>query len=108
MKTSFKPSWQISFTLILFLFGNFCLAQTKLQKAQAAAANYEYSKAIDLYLDCFNTTPAKPEEIRALVNCYSMVEDTKSAESWMAKLVSNDSASTNADILAYAKLLKSN
>ena len=38
-----------------------------------------------------------------------MVGDTKSAESWMVKIsFSKDSASTNADILAYAKLLKSN
>ncbi|MGD0710134.1 MAG: OmpA family protein [Bacteroidales bacterium] len=108
MKTPIKLSWYIAFSILLSVYCTYNFAQTtRLQKAQKAAANFEYSKAIELYTDYFNTTSAKPEEIRELVNCYSMVGDTKSAESWMLKLISSKD-SNNVDILTYAKILKSN
>ena len=50
MKTSIKLIWYIAFSIMLSLFGTYTLAQTRLQKAQTAAANFEYSKAIELYI----------------------------------------------------------
>ena len=89
------------------MFSTHILAQSKLQNAKTAVANFEYSKAIKFYLDYLNTTTAKPDEIRELASCYSMVGDTKSAESWMLKLISaNDT--NKIDYFTYAKLLKTN
>jgi outer membrane protein OmpA-like peptidoglycan-associated protein/tetratricopeptide (TPR) repeat protein len=106
MKKSIRIVSYILFSLMLSAYSTFTFAQTRLQKARTATANYEYSKAIELYVDYFKTTSPQPNDIRDLVNCYSMMGDTKSAESWMAKLISNDSNKT--DILSYAKILKSN
>jgi len=107
MKTYIKLIRYIAFSVVLSMFCTISFAQTSLQKAQTAVANYEYSKAIALYKDYFKTNSPKSNSIRELVNCYTMIGDTKSAESWMLKLVSSKDFS-NDDILNYAKILKSN
>lgn len=107
MKTFIKLIKCVAVSILLSMLCSFAFAQTNLQKAQAAAANYKYAKAIELYTDYFKTTSAKPVTIRELVNCYMMIGDTKSAEDWMLKLISAVDYSS-ADVLTYAKLLKSN
>jgi outer membrane protein OmpA-like peptidoglycan-associated protein/tetratricopeptide (TPR) repeat protein len=117
MKTYIKLLRYFAVSVLLSMICTYALAQTKLQKAQSATANFEYAKAIELYNDYFKTNSGKSAEIRELVNCYTMIGDTKSAENWLLKLISSvDSTKTDiftydysdADVLAYAKMLKSN
>lgn len=107
MKTLYNMSRYIVVSILLSVFCTSVFAQSGLQKAQKAAANYEYSKAIELYNEYLKTPAAKPYAIRDLVNCYMMTGNTKTAEEWMLKLITSNNY-TNADIFTYAKILKSN
>ena len=88
MKTLYNMSRYIVVSILLSVFCTSVFAQSGLQKAQKAAANYEYSKAIELYNEYLKTPAAKPYAIRDLVNCYMMTGNTKTAEEWMATLFS--------------------
>jgi outer membrane protein OmpA-like peptidoglycan-associated protein/tetratricopeptide (TPR) repeat protein len=107
MKTFHKLRKYFAITIMLSMFFANTLAQTSLQKAQTAAADYKYSKAIELYKDYLTSDSPKSSTIRELVNCYEMIGDTKSAEAWLEKLISSDDY-ISADIFSYAKILKSN
>ncbi|OFX49592.1 MAG: hypothetical protein A2046_13455 [Bacteroidetes bacterium GWA2_30_7] len=47
--------------------------------------NFEYSKAIPLYLDYFEHKNPKPNDVRDIANCYLMINDVKSAQSWLSR-----------------------
>jgi len=82
-------------------------AQPKLQLAKEMKLNYEFVKAIELYKDYFKTSLAGTNEKRDMAACYMMINDTRSAEEWLSKVIS-DPGHTAEDILHYADVLKSN
>ena len=82
-------------------------AQSTIEKAKLAMANYEYAKAITIYTDYFNTVSPGVNEMRDLSNCYVMIGETKKAEEWMAKVIAKEDYAA-ADVFTYAKILKSN
>jgi outer membrane protein OmpA-like peptidoglycan-associated protein len=81
-------------------------SQSSLQKAQELKNNYEYQKAIDEYTKYFSTNIATSEDMRELVECYNMVNDLVSAETWLKKIIfSGDYLAC--DLWNYASALKS-
>ena len=97
-----------AFAIALFLFLSIAaVAQTELQQAQAMKAKYDYSEAIKMYLSAFKTTSPVVYDMREITECYMMINDTKSAEEWLAKIVAVD-GSTADDVLHYAGVLKTN
>lgn len=75
-------------------------------KAEELMQKYEFVKAIEAYQQHFKAHTATPDEIRNITYCYLQINDTKSAEKWLDKLV--NSADVNAeDVKIYADLLKS-
>lgn len=94
-------------TLILSVcFASMAFSQTPLPKAQQLKNNYEYQKAIDEYTSYFSKNTPSTEDIRDLVECYTMVNDIESAEIWLKKIISSYNYSI-ADLWNYATVLKS-
>ena len=107
MKTKHTIQRQILAIVVILLFSMSAYSQNKLQQAQALKMRYDYAQAINMYTDYFKTaTPAVPD-IRDLIECYMMINDTKSAETWYAQLISKGGY-TAGDLLHYGDILKSN
>lgn len=108
MKTQIKYLARIcALTTILIISASEGMAQTKLEKAKELKMNYEFIKAIDMYKDHFQLSPPGADAKRDLAACYMMVDDTRAAEEWLAKLGS-DPGHNAEDVLHYADVLKSN
>lgn len=75
-------------------------------KAEEQMRRYEYFAAIETYQAHFKTHPATTKEIRNITYCYMQINDTKSAEKWLEKLVNSADAAAD-DVMTYADLLKS-
>ncbi|MEI6766037.1 MAG: OmpA family protein [Bacteroidota bacterium] len=82
-------------------------SQSNLEKARQMKANFEYTKAIELYKQAFVLVPPGLESTRDMADCYLMNNDTKSAEQWLAKVVRFPGATVE-DVLEYAHVLRSN
>ncbi|MDA3909904.1 MAG: OmpA family protein [Bacteroidales bacterium] len=67
---------------------------------------FEYVKAIKTFQDHFETNTPNPTDIRYITFCYLKINDSKSAESWLSKLITSD-VTIAEDIIIYADLLKS-
>jgi outer membrane protein OmpA-like peptidoglycan-associated protein/tetratricopeptide (TPR) repeat protein len=106
MKTYNSITGYIAASLLLLLFTATGFSQKTLEKAQEMKANYDYAQAIVLYNDHFKTTPPKPDDARQLAECYMMMNDTRSSEEWLSKVVSSNSYNSE-DLLNYANILKS-
>jgi outer membrane protein OmpA-like peptidoglycan-associated protein len=107
MKTKISTIRQVLAIAMLLFVSIAAVAQTELQQAQALKAKYDYSQAIKMYISSFKTTPALVADMRELSECYMMLNDTKSAEEWLSKIVLMD-GSTADDVLHYADVLKTN
>jgi len=81
-------------------------SQSSLQKARDLKNNYEFQKAIDEYTKYFSTNIATSEDMRELVECYNMVNDLVSAETWLTKII-NSGDYIACDVWNYASALKS-
>jgi outer membrane protein OmpA-like peptidoglycan-associated protein len=81
-------------------------SQSTLKKAQDLKNNFEYQKAIDEYTKYFSTNNATSEDMRELVECYHMVNDLVSAETWLQKIIASDDCIPS-DVWNYALALKS-
>jgi outer membrane protein OmpA-like peptidoglycan-associated protein len=106
MKTNNTIIKALTFALVLFFSVN-AIAQTKLQQAQTLKMKYDYAQAIKMYTDYFKTTTAAATDIKDLIECYMLLNDTKSAETWFAKLIAKGDY-TAQDVLHYAGILKTN
>jgi outer membrane protein OmpA-like peptidoglycan-associated protein/tetratricopeptide (TPR) repeat protein len=107
MKTKILYIRRILTVSLLLFISISAVAQTELQQAQALKAKYDYSEAIKMYLSSFKSTPALVYDMREITECYMMINDTKSAEEWLSKIVSQSEA-TAEDVLHYADVLKTN
>lgn len=103
MKTNYTIL-KIFLPLILVLVVSGVSAQSH-AKAEEQMQKYEYFKAIDTYQEHFKSHQATPKEIRNITYCYMQINDNKSAEKWLGKLVNTVDA-TAEDIKIYADLLK--
>ena len=92
---------------IIILFSFNAVAQTTLQKAQSLKKTYDYAKAITAYNEYFKTSTHAVSDIKDIIECFMMLNDTKSAEKWCATLVSSEGHLAD-DVLHYAGILKSN
>lgn len=90
------------FLILLCSQGN---AQKKLIKAREYKANFEYSKAIPLYLEYFEKKNPKVNDVRDIANCYLMVNDIKSAQEWLSRYNTFYIYSAS-EMLNYANALK--
>lgn len=98
------------FVILAFVFLSIsvtAIGQNSLEKAKKAKSNFEYSKAIALYLDYFISNTPDAEGARDLAYCYNMNGDTKNAEEWLRKVIALGNY-TAQDKLNYANLLRSN
>jgi outer membrane protein OmpA-like peptidoglycan-associated protein len=95
--------------LWLIFISNFAMlsAQNTAEKAENLMANYEYSKAIIVYQELLKINNNNAVYYRNIADCYLKVNDTKSAEKYLSKLVILEDASA-LDILNYGNVLKSN
>jgi outer membrane protein OmpA-like peptidoglycan-associated protein/tetratricopeptide (TPR) repeat protein len=96
----------LSVAFALFISIQTTWAQKQAQKARQMMSEYDYSQAINVYNDYLKTNPAEIDNARDLALCYMKVNDTKSSEEWLSKVVSYYNY-TSADVLIYANILKS-
>lgn len=101
-----KTRFTILSLLFVILFAGVSFAQTSLPKAEQYMQKFEYVKAIDTYLNHFLVSTPNETDIRNITYCYIKINDTKSAEEWLSKLIKSGSANPE-DIKIYADLLKS-
>ncbi|MBN2779169.1 MAG: OmpA family protein [Bacteroidales bacterium] len=101
-----KTKFTILSLLFVILFAGVSFAQTSLPKAEQYMQKFEYVKAIDMYLNHFLVSTPNETDIRNITHCYIKINDTKSAEEWLSKLIKSGSANPE-DIKIYADLLKS-
>lgn len=82
---------KLPFILALFamilLCGNTAVAQGKLKKAREYKNNFEFSKALELYMEIYeHKDPKSDQDIRDIAHCFRMINDTESAQNWLAKI----------------------
>ncbi len=104
MKTNYTIL-KIFLPLLFILVVSGINAQPRLN-AEEHMERYQYVKAIETYQDHFNSHPATSKEIRNITYCYMQINDTKSAVSWLGKLIDTNEATVE-DVMIYAELLKS-
>lgn len=80
--------------------------QSSLQKARASMENFDYADAARYYEKHFSVNPVQTDQARELAEVYIQMNDTRSAETWYARVVESDSR-TAEDVLRYAHILKS-
>ncbi|OFX25731.1 MAG: hypothetical protein A2033_16780 [Bacteroidetes bacterium GWA2_31_9] len=80
-------------------------AQKKLNKAREYKANFEYAKAIPLYLEYFENKNPKVNDVRDIANCYLMINDVKSAQDWLSRY-NTFYIYSHSEMLNYANALK--
>jgi len=88
-------------------FNTDIFAQKSLRKARNLKANYDYSKAIIHYHDYLKSANPSAQDQREIAESYIKLNDTKSAELWLAKVVSSPSYNAT-DLLNYAHILRGN
>ncbi len=101
-----KTIYTIITLFFIFTLSSFTFAQSSSPKAEQYMQNFEYVKAIETYQNHFKTNTPNPTDIRYITYCYMKTNDTKSAESWLSKLINSEAAIAE-DIIIYADLLKS-
>ena len=95
------------YLLIILIVSNHCLAQvSKLQIADEAYHNFDYKKAIPLYLDFLDKKDNSKAVIK-LAECYRKTNKWKEAEYWYAKVVEQSDVKP-IYMLYYAKALYAN
>lgn len=82
-------------------------AQRDLRKAHHHKERFEYALALEHFNTHFKNHTPSVENKRDVAETYYKINDIRSAEVWMSKVV-NSEASTAEDILNYAHLLRSN
>ena len=107
MKTKNTILRQTLAIMLVLLFSMSAFSQNKLQQAQSLKMKYNYAQAIIMYTDYFKTATPQIADIRDLIKCCMMVNDTKSAETWYAQIIANGGY-TSEDLLHYGDILKSN
>lgn len=70
------------FLMLLCSQGN---AQKKLNQAREYKANFEYAKAIPLYLEYFEKKNPKVNDVRDIANCYLMINNVAAAQEWLSR-----------------------
>ena len=105
MKTKF--TYILRFLLVMFAIAimSSISAQTTLPKAEQQMDKFEYQKAIQMYLEHFDSNTPNAQDIRNITFCYMSTNDTKSAVDWLSKLIKTDFANSE-DVKIYADLLK--
>ena len=78
--------------------------QSSLQKARASMENFDYADAARYYEKHFSVNPVQTDQARELAEVYIQMNDTRSAETWYARVVESDSR-TAEDVLRYAHIL---
>ncbi len=86
-------------------FGNINAQKTDNITAQQMMSNYDFVKAIAMYNEYFILHSPSNDDIRNIASCYLMINDTKQAKEWVARLANQENALPK-DVLMYAKLLK--
>lgn len=104
MKKNIYPL--LTIFLLIFLSINHTSAQkVDNTTAKQLMSNYEFVKAIAIYNDYFNLHSPSDDDIRNVVSCYLMINETKQAKEWIARLATKENALSK-DVLMYAHLLK--
>lgn len=106
---------KIRLSIILMLLGasivfNNTYAQeqpTLRQKADKLYTEYNYQKAVPLYLKLAQAKNPRTQDIEKLAECYLKFNDYDEAEKWLAQAVTKDDVSANG-LKTYADVLKSN
>lgn len=81
-------------------------AQRKLKQAREYKANFEYAKAIPLYLESFEKKSPKVNDVKDIAYCYLMINDLESAEEWLSRY-NTFYVYSSSEMLNYASALKS-
>ncbi len=81
-------------------------AQVMLKQANEQYTLYNYTKAVQLYLQVYKKEPTF-EVTEHIAICYRLMEDYQNAETWYAKTTAMPEAKAE-DFLRYAEVLKNN
>lgn len=94
-------------TLIITLFCFNSFSQLKQKVADRLYDELAFFKAVELYEDLAGSKRATAYQVRRTAECYRLIGDYKSAETWYSKLVEMSDI-TAEDHYYYAQMLKSN
>jgi len=102
-----KKAMPVLVLLTCFMLAGLSLkAQYVLKQADQQYEFFNYSKAIDLYLEAYKKKETLYTAER-LAACYAFIQDYKNTEIWYQKALAMPGSKTG-DILKYAKALQSN
>lgn len=92
--------------IIILFFNGVVFSQTSLKQAEDQMRKYNYSTALNMYLNHFASNIPNETDIRNVTYCYIKLNDSENAEKWLSKLVLKNVANYE-DLTIYAAILKS-